>query len=427
MKERFIITSKRKLAGEVKISGAKNAANPMLAATLLTREPCEISNLPDLLDVKNFIAILKSLGAEVKFLEKNRIKIQSKSIDWKKMDVEKITKMRSSVLLLGALSSRLSHFKIPHPGGDRIGERPISTHLQGLKDLGIKIERDSDSYDIKSNILKNGYRQVVLQEFSVTATENLILASVLRKGKTRIIGAAEEPHVINLSEMLNKMGAKIKNLASHIIEIDGVKKLSGVSFPVISDYIETGTFLIIGGLLGDDILIKKADIEHLDLFLAKIKEIGVNYKIESKDSIRVKKSTKFKNTKVQALPYPGFPTDLLPIIVPLLTQAEGKSLIHDPLYENRLGFIQELRKMGADIEVVDPHRAFIFGKTNLKGARVNSWDIRAGACLIVAGLIAKGKTTIENIDQIDRGYEKIDLKLKNLGAKIRRVKIKNKK
>jgi UDP-N-acetylglucosamine 1-carboxyvinyltransferase len=250
------------------------------------------------------------------------------------------------------------------------------------------------------------------------------MASSLAQGITIIKGAAAEPHVQNLTEMLQKMGAKIKGASTHSLRIEGVEKLKGASHSIIPDPIEAGTFLAIGAGCYGRVLVKGAVAGHLDLFLEKLKQMGVSFEVKNKEqasqAIEVVGGSEIKPVKVQALPYPGFPTDLLPLVVPLLTQARGKSLIHDPLYENRLQYTQELRKMGADIEIVDPHRAFVFGLTPLHGVSIESWDIRAGASLIVAGLMAQGKTTINNIEQIDRGYEEIERRLQNLGADIKR-------
>jgi UDP-N-acetylglucosamine 1-carboxyvinyltransferase len=259
-----------------------------------------------------------------------------------------------------------------------------------------------------------------LEEFSVTAPESVMFAAVLAKGKTVIKGAAAEPHVQDLGKILIKMGAKINGLGTHTIEINGVEKLKGCKHSVIPDPIEAGTFITIGAAVPGKIKVTGVDLSHLDLFLAKLEEAGVELK-RGLDYIEVAYSPKLKAVKVQALPYPGFPTDLLPIIIPLLIKAEGKSLVHDPLYENRFNYVQELRKMGAEIEMVDPHRTFVFGPTKLSGATIDSWDIRAGACLVVAALMAKGKTTIKNVFQIDRGYERIEERLQKLGADIKRI------
>jgi UDP-N-acetylglucosamine 1-carboxyvinyltransferase len=284
--------------------------------------------------------------------------------------------------------------------------------------MGAKIERKNDFYEVSCEKLKG--KEIVLEEFSVTATEAVIMAAVLAEGKTVIKGAAAEPHVQDLGEMFLKMGAKIEGLGTHTIKIEGVEKLHGCTYSVIPDPIEAGTFIVIGAMAPGKIKVTGVDLSHLDLFLAKLEEMGVIME-KGEDYVLVSHSQKLKAIKVQALPYPGFPTDLLPIIIPLLISAEGKSLVHDPLYENRFNYIQELKKMGADIEMVDPHRTFVFGPTKLSGAVIDSWDIRAGACLVIAALSAEGKTTIENIFQIDRGYEKIEERLQKLGADIKRV------
>jgi len=416
--EKFIIEGGKPLEGEVEVLGSKNAAGPILAATLLTSEECEIDNIPQISDVLNMIEVIKSIGAKISFSGKRKIKVKAENLDLKKMDFERISAMRMSVLLIGSLLSRLPFFKIPHPGGDRIGQRPISIHIRALEKLGAEVLRNNDFYKIRRK--KRKQEEIVLQEFSVTATENLMMAAVLSENKTIIKGAACEPHVQDLGKMLKSMGAKIEGVGTHTIEIKGVKKLHGCSHKIIPDYIEAGTFIIAGALNPGKIRIKNVNPNHLDLFLAKLKEIGVNFE-KDENSIEVSFSPKLKAARIQALPYPGFPTDLVPIVIPLLTQAQGRSLIHDPLYENRLNFVQELKKMGADIEIVDPHRVFVFGPTPLSGLRINSWDIRAGACLVIAGLIAKGKSKIESIFQIDRGYEKIEERLQKLGANIKRI------
>lgn len=418
MGEKFLIKGGKKLEGEIEVGGAKNAAGALIAATLLTDQECVLDNIPRVADILNLLKILKEIGKEIKWLDERKIQIKGQDIDASKIDFEKFSKTRISILLIGALLPRCKSFKISRPGGDRIGLRSITTHLQALKKLGVKIEQSSDFYYFERENLKGA--KIVLSEFSVTATENLIMASVLAEGRTIIKIAAQEPHVQDLIEMLNKMGAKIKKIWDHGLEIEGVNSLKGVEYKIIPDSNEAGTFLIIGATIGKKVLIKNLIPEHLELFLLKLKETGVEFK-RNNNSIEIHQPHNFKPTKIQSLPYPGFPTDLLPIIIPLLTQAQGKSLIHDPLYENRLNYIHELRKMGADIEIVDPHRAFVFGKTLLSGVEIESWDIRAGASLIIAGLMAEGQTLINNIYQIDRGYEKIEEKLQKIGADIKRI------
>ncbi len=400
--------------------GAKNAAGPALIASLLTDEPCILGNLPLISDVLNTIEVLKSLGVEVEWLGERKVKLQNKHLRPEKMDFEKARKTRISVLFIGALLSRLKSFKMIRPGGDRIGLRPISTHLRALEELGVKVKIEDNFYHFEKGSPKTDH--IVLSEFSVTATENLLLASVLSSGKLLIQGAALEPQVQDLISLLNKMGAKIKVVGSHSFQVEGVKRLHGVTHNIVSDFLEAGTFIVAGALTPGTVVVKTVIPAHLTLFLAKLRELGVNFEV-GQNQVSVSYSPEIKKSKIQALPYPGFPTDLLPIIVPLLSRAKGKSLIHDPLYENRLRYIDELRKMGADIEIVDPHRAFNFGPYKLTGARIESSDIRAGASLILAGLMASGTTIIENINQIDRGYEKIEERLRNLGADIQRVNL----
>lgn len=415
-----MICGGKTLSGEVKISGYKNAAGPILAATLLTEDYCVIDNLPLVEDVFSLLKIFESMGVEIKWLGDGKVKIKAGSrMNPEKIDFSLMSKTRISVLLFGSLISRFKRFKISHPGGDTIGLRPIFTHLEALKKLGAEIENEGDFYYIRAGQLKG--REIVLKEFSVTATEVLILAAVRARGTTIIKGAAAEPQVQDLGEMLNEMGAKIEGIGTHTIIIKGVKKLRGCNHSVIPDPLEAGTFVVAAAITPGTVKVKKIIPGHLDVFLDKLEEMGVDFE-KGKDFVTVKHSPDLKATKIQALIYPGFPTDLLPVVVPLLTQANGKSLIHDPLYENRLNYVQELRKMGADIEIVDPHRAFIFGKTHLSGKTIDSWDIRAGASLVVTGLLAKGKTIVNNVYQIDRGYEKIEEKLQKLGADIKRVK-----
>lgn len=418
--EKFIIKGQKPLQGEVEIGGYKNAAGAVLASTILTDEECVIDNLPLVEDALNLIKILKEMGAKIDWMGQRTVKIKcSSSLNPENLDSDLINRMRISVLLVGPLLARFKNFRIAHPGGDKIGLRPIWTHLDALKKLGTEIEQQREFYEFRTKKLEG--REVILKEFSVTATENLMMAASLAEGKTVIKAAAAEPQVQDLGDILNKMGARITGLGTHTIIIDGVKKLSGAHHLIIPDLLEAGTFIVAGLASGGEIVVKKMMPEHLDIFLDRLREAGANLEV-GKDWVRVLPSTKFMATKVQAMPYPGFPTDLQPIMASLLTQAEGKSIIHDPMYENRFGYAQELRKMGADIEIVDPHRILIFGKKPMQGAIIESPDIRAGAALVIAGLMARGETLINNIFQIDRGYEKIEEKLQKLGADIKRAK-----
>ena len=419
MAEKLLIKGGVPLSGEVEISGYKNSAGAVLSAVLLSKKPSIINNLPLCSDVLDQIEILKKLGAEIKWLEKNKIKINPANINPEKIPYELFEKMRVSVLLVGPLLSRFKKFKVPHPGGDRIGLRPISSHLEALRDFGVKIEEKNGFYFFEAPKKLEG-KKIILREFSVTATENIMMLAARARSKTKIEIAAAEPQVQDLGKFLEKMGVKIKGLGTHTIEIEGKKNLSGANFKISPDPLEAGTFFLAFAVTHGQGKIKNVNPEHLTMFLEKMKEIGVNFEVK-KDEILVNKSNKFKPTKIQVLPYPGFPTDLQPQTSVLLTQAEGKSLIHDPLYENRFQHLHQLRKMGADIEITDPHRALVFGKRELIGNKTESSDIRSGAALILAALAAKGKTQIEEISQIERGYERIDEKLRKLGAKIERI------
>ncbi len=416
--DKFIINGNKELAGEIEVRGSKNAAGPALAACLLTTESVTIDNLPLIDDIKNTIGVLESLGAQVEWLGERKVKITAENINPEKIDVEKVSKTRMSVVLFGSLLGRVKEFKISSPGGDVIGIRPITVQLKALEKIGAHIEREGLMYHVWRDELLG--KEIILGEFSPTATEALMLAAVLAKGKTVIKGAASELSVQDLSKMLVSMGAKITWKGSHTIEIEGVQALHGCEHSVEPDHLEAGTFIVIGALTPGRVVVKNINFDYLDLFLYKLEEMGVNFD-RGDNQITVFYSPFLKPVRAQALPHPGFPTDLLPIIIPLLTRAQGKSLIHDPLYENRLGYVQELRKMGGDLEIVDPHRAFVFGPKPLEGTHVNSLDVRAGAVLIVAALMANGKTVINDIFHIDRGYEKIEERLQRLGADIKRV------
>ncbi|MSU60335.1 MAG: UDP-N-acetylglucosamine 1-carboxyvinyltransferase [Candidatus Staskawiczbacteria bacterium] len=418
MSDRFVINGNKGLSGEIEVRGSKNAAGPCLAAVLLTKESCIIDNIPLIADIKATINVLESLGVKTEWLGERKLKLTAETVNPENIDLEKVSKTRMSVVLFGSLLGRVNDFKISSPGGDVIGMRPITVQLKALEKIGAHIEREGNVYHVWREELIG--KEIILGEFSPTATEALMLAAVLAKGKTLIKGAAAELSVHDTSKMLSSMGAKITWRDSHAIEIEGVESLHGCEHSVVSDHLEAGTFIVIGALTPGKVVVKNINFDYLDLFLYKLEEMGVNFD-RGENALTVFYSPFLKPLKVQALPHPGFPTDLLPIIIPLLVRAQGKSLIHDPLYENRLGYVQELRKMGGDLEIVDPHRAFIFGPKVLEGTEVNSLDVRAGAVLIVAALMAEGKTVINDVFHIDRGYEKIEERLQKLGADIKRV------
>ena len=426
MPEKFIINGGKPLKGEIKINGSKNAATPILAASLLTTEPCFIDNLPLVKDIFRMIELIKSLGAKVNWVGKRKIKIEAKYINPKKLKQEHVSEMRSSILLLGPLLARFGELSINYPGGCLIGIRPLDAHFDAFKKMGVKITTNKMGFHlkIKSTIKSKKLqgKKIVLKEFSVTATENIIMASTLANGETIIKTAACEPHVQDLIHFLKKMGVKIQGQDSHTIKICPAKKLCGASHFLIYDAVEAGTFMIAAAATKGRVLLKNCPVEHLDLVLEKLKEAGIPIKILNKNSLLISPWKKLKIGKIQALPYPGIPTDLQSIFGVLATQATGTTLIHDPLYEGRLKYLAELSKMGADIIICDPHRAIINGPTQLYGTELGSLDLRSGATLIIAGLIAKGTTIINDVSQIDRGYERIEERLQKLGADIKRVK-----
>jgi len=420
MEDKFIIKGNGPLSGTVQMSGYKNSAGAILAATILCDTPCTIDNLPLVTDILNLIKVLEKMGARVEWLEKHKIKIDTFDINPLNIPFDIFEKMRVSVLLIGPLLSKFKKFQVPHPGGDKIGLRPIASHLDAFEKLGVRITETNNVYTVEAPE-KEEDKKIALKEFSVTATENIMLLAARIQATTKIEIAACEPQIEDLANFLRKAGVEIQGDGTHTIIIKGKKELPGVDFSICYDPTEAGTFLIAFAITQGEGIIENVNPDHLTLFLEKMKDMGVNF-ITHENSIEVKKSENLKATKIQILPYPGFPTDLQPQTSVLLTQAIGKSLVHDPLYEDRFLHLRELRKMGADIEITDPHRALIFGKTKLVGNKINASDIRAGAALILASLIAEGPSQIKNVHQIDRGYENFDEKLRSLGAKIERVK-----
>ena len=416
----FEIVGGKKLKGEIEVRGSKNAATPILAATLLTEKKCVLDNIPLIEDVLKMIKIIKEMGAEVEWLGKRKISVAAKNINPEKMDFEEVGEMRSSILLLGSLSARFPKFKMSCPGGCLIGSRPIGTHFRALEKMGVKIKQDNDFYRIDSS--RRRAAKVVLGEFSVTATENaLMLASAIPQ-KTIIKIAAAEPHVQDLAGFLVKLGVKVKGAGTHTLEVIGRNNLKGADHRIIPDANEAATFLIMGAATKSRITVKNAVEDNLDLVLEKLREFGAEFEIK-KNSITVLPKSGLKAVaKIDARIYPGIPTDIQAPLGVLATQAEGTTLIHDTLYEGRFKYIQELGRMGAVAVVSDPHSALITGPTQLYGKEVISFDLRAGASMIIAALLARGESVIKNIEQVDRGYERIEERLQKLGADIRRVK-----
>ena len=418
--QKFIINGGKPLEGRIDVMGSKNAATPILSACLLTKEECIIDNVPLIADVMKMIEILESMGVEIEWVGKRKLKIKAgDNVDPEKMDFEIVGHMRSSILLLGSLLARFKKFKIKQPGGCIIGARPVGVHFDALEALGAKITSENGFYYFKADKLTG--KTIVLREFSVTATENLMMAATLAEGITTIKIAAIEPHVQDLARFLIKMGARIKGLGIHTIQIEGIEKLHGAEHKIIPDPIEAGTFAIAAVATKGNVEINNINPHELDLVIEKLKEIGANIEIKN-NKLLIKPVSKFNAIKkIETRTYPGIPTDLQAPFAVLATQAEGTTLIHDTMYEGRLAYVNELNKMGADAIICDPHRALITGPTPLYGQDITSFDLRAGATLIIASLLAEGKSTINKIDQVDRGYEKIEERLRNLGADIQRV------
>lgn len=412
----LVIEGGQPLKGVINVPGAKNAATPILAASLLTADELVVNNVPEISDVGRMLDLLRQLGVKVK-QQGHQVSLRADQVGSATLDKQLVKSMRSSILMFGPLLARLGEVILPEPGGCIIGNRPLDAHFQGLQQLGVEVAVEGDSYHLKTKKLVGN--RVILPEFSVTATENLILAAVLAEGTTVIDIAAAEPHVQDLCHCLVSMGAKIDGIGSHHLVIEGVKKLHGTSYQLIPDPIEAGTWAVLAAVARGELTIRPVRPEHLDLVLLKLKQIGVIFEIKG-DSLKVKASRQLRGFKLQALPYPGFPTDLQAPFAVLATQAVGTSLIHDPLYEGRLSYVSELVKMGANAVVADPHRVIISGPTPLYGREIKSFDLRAGATLIIAGLIAQGETVIENVEIVDRGYEKLDERLGLVGARLRR-------
>mgnify|MGYP001064705446 CR=1 FL=1 len=417
--EYFEIQGGKKLKGEIDVRGSKNATTPILAATLLTEKECIISNIPLIEDVFRMLEILQSMGVEVRRLGERKISVKAENVNPERIDVEKVKQLRSSILLLGSLSARFDKFKLYHPGGCVIGARPVGTHFDALHKMGVEIEQRDHIYNVNAKKRKSG--KVVLQEMSVTATENAMMLAAMLPGKTVIKICATEPHVEDLGRFLVSMGAKIKGLGTHTMEIVGTKNLRGAKHSIIPDANEAATFLIMGVATSSPIRVKNAIEDHLDLVLQKLREFGADFKI-GKNYIDVIPAKKLKAIpKLDMRTYPGIPSDVQAPFGVLATQAEGSTLIFDTIFEGRFNYLSELEKMRAHVKLLNPHQALITGATQLKGSEIKSFDLRAGASLIIAALSAKGKTIIHDIYQVDRGYERMEDRLKKIGADIERV------
>lgn len=417
--EVFEIEGGKKLSGTIAVSGLKNAATPIIAATLLSRETSTLENVPRIEDVFRMLEIVESLGARVEWMGERTVKITPEKIEPTQMDQEKVKKLRSSILLLGSLSARLDRFELRQPGGCVIGARPVGAHIDALAKMGVKIMAHEKSFIIDASKRKSA--EVVLSEFSVTATENVMMLAASLPGTTEIKIAACEPHVEDLGRFLQKMGVQIEGLGTHTLTITGTSELHGVEHAIIPDHNEAATFLILGVVTKSPITVVNARKEHIDIVLEKLHEFGADFVIRP-DAIEVVPTEQLRAvSKVQTLPYPGIPSDIQSLFGVLATQAVGRTIIFDTLYEGRFNYAVELEKMGATFSVLNPHQIAINGNTPLRGTVIKSFDLRAGAALIVAALAAEGKTIIEDIYQVDRGYERIEERLQKIGAQIKRV------
>ena len=423
--EQFVIRGGKRLEGEVTISGSKNAALKMLPACLLTSEPVTLQNVPNIRDVRMICAILESVGAAVTWLDDTTVRVHAKTITNHRPDPYYADKIRASIVLAGPMLARHGRLELAPPGGDVIGRRRLDTHLIALESLGATIEFDQ-IFKMTANGLHGA--NILLDEASVTATENAIMAAVLAKGTSIIRNAASEPHVQNLCEMLNSMGAKISGVGSNRLTIEGVAELGGTSARVGADYLEVGSYIGAAAVTGGSLRIRDADPQHLDMIALVFRRLGVEWEVDGNDvviergqALTIRRDLGNAVPEIKSQIWPAFPTDMLSVAIVIATQASGAVLFHDWMFDSRLFFTDRLISMGARILICDPHRALVQGPTAFKGNLViTSPDIRAGMALVLAALANRDETIIRNIHQIDRGYVDVEGKLQSLGADIRR-------
>lgn len=419
MKEKFVITGGKPLSGIVNVSGAKNAAVGILPATILAKGECVIDNIPMIADVMILLKTLKYLGAEVEIIGDGVVKIDTTNVNTHKVHYGPTRNLRASYYFIGALLAMFGDAETLLPGGCAIGTRPIDQHLKGFRLLGANVQDRNGKITAHAEALKG--REIYLDVVSVGATINIMLAAVKAKGNTTIINAAKEPHIVDVANFLNCMGAKVKGAGTDVIKIQGVENMHGCNYSIIPDQIEAGTLMIAAAATQGDVVVNNIIPTHMDALSAKLLEMGVDLE-EGDDYIRVRSSGKLYSADVKTMPYPGFPTDLQQPITVLLSTAEGTSIVVENLFESRFKHIEEIRRMGAKVMVND-RVAVVEGVDKLTGAPVTASDLRAGASLVVAGLMAEGVTEIYNIKYIDRGYDGLDKKLVSLGADIKRERI----
>ena len=435
--ESFIIEGGHRLSGTIAPQGAKNEALEVICATLLTSEEVIIRNVPDILDVNNLIKLLQDIGVKVKKLAPNEFSFQADEVNLDYLEssdfVKKCSSLRGSVLMIGPLLGRFGKATIAKPGGDKIGRRRLDTHFLGFKNLGAHFGRveDRDVYEIQADKLVGTY--MLLDEASVTGTANIVMAAVLAEGTTTIYNAACEPYIQQLCKMLNAMGAKISGIASNLITIEGVKELHSADHRILPDMIEVGSFIGIAAMIGDGVRIKEVSVPNLGLILDTFRRLGVQI-IEDGDDLLIPRQDHYVIDSfidgtimtISDAPWPGLTPDLISVLLVVATQAQGSVLFHQKMFESRLFFVDKLIDMGAQIILCDPHRAVVVGHDNakkLRAGRMSSPDIRAGIALLIAALTAQGTSRIDNITQIDRGYENIEGRLNALGAKIQRAEV----
>ncbi|NNG66523.1 UDP-N-acetylglucosamine 1-carboxyvinyltransferase [Caldanaerobacter subterraneus] len=414
MKTKFVVEKSPPLKGTVKISGAKNSVLPIIAASLLSSDEVILEDIPSLEDVNVMIELIKNFGALCE-LDNGKLKIR---VDIKDVEApyELVKKMRASFLVMGPILAKLGHAKISMPGGCAIGARPIDLHLKGFQSLGADITIGHGYVEARAKKLTG--KKIYLDFPSVGATENIMMAAVFADGVTVIENAAEEPEIVDLANFLNKMGANIKGAGTDTIRIEGVKELKGAEHTVIPDRIEAGTFMVAAAMTGGNVLIENVIVDHVRSVIAKLTECGVKI-TEEKGGLRVKGVKNYKAVDIKTLPYPGFPTDMQAQMMAMMTVAKGTSVIIETVFENRFMHVSELKRMGANIKI-EGRSAMITSVDHLTGAEVKATDLRAGAALVLAGLIAEGRTEINDIYHVDRGYVKMEEKLRALGAKIYR-------
>lgn len=417
--EKFVINGGKPLRGSVHISGAKNAAVAILPAVLLADSPCVIENLPEISDVSTLLQAMKQLGADISFINKSTVKIDPKSANSYVVDKKMAEGMRASSYFLGSLLGRNNRARVAPPGGCDFGVRPIDQHIKGFEALGAKVVIENGMVDARAHELRGCY--IYLDMVSVGATINIMLAAVKARGLTVIENAAREPHIVDLANFLNSMGADIMGAGTSVIKIRGVKSLHGTDYSIIPDQIEAGTYMVAAVATMGDVLIENVIPKHLESIVAKLTEAGARVE-EYDEAVRVTMTRRPKSCNIKTMPHPGFPTDMQPQIATLLSVAEGTSIVTEGVWDNRFKYVDQLTGMGAKIQV-DGKTAVITGVKKLTSAPVKAVDLRAGAAMIIAGLMTDGITEVENIVYIDRGYENVAEKLQKLGAEIKRVPI----